>query len=152
MMKTATPSDQAAPAPPPHGRIAALRASLRMNQAEFAVAIGCSSKGRVSEMERGLAQPTVAQALRLEELSGGRIDAAALNADVAAARSKPGWSQAGADIGGAAIAPDAARDPALERVIVCDVCDRRIDAPIPNVCTFVDCPHAQRHANMGIVA
>lgn len=70
----------------PHHQIAAARGQLGMTLAQFAVAIGCSSKGRVSEMENGKALPTVAQALAIEKLSAGRIDAAALNADVAAAR------------------------------------------------------------------
>jgi len=36
--------------------------------------------------------------------------------------------------------------PEDRRVIVCDVCERRVDGEIPNACTFVDCPHAQRIA------
>lgn len=36
--------------------------------------------------------------------------------------------------------------PEDRRVIVCDVCERRVDGVIPNACTFVDCPHAQRIA------
>jgi DNA-binding transcriptional regulator YdaS (Cro superfamily) len=41
---------------------------------------------------------------------------------------------------------------ATGRMIICDVCERRVDGEIPNACTFVDCPHSQRAANMGIAA
>jgi hypothetical protein len=34
----------------------------------------------------------------------------------------------------------------MDRVIICDVCEQRVDGAIPNACTFVDCPHAQRIA------
>jgi hypothetical protein len=37
-------------------------------------------------------------------------------------------------------------DYSPDRVIVCDVCEQRVDGEIPNACTFVDCPHAQRIA------
>lgn len=70
----------------PHQQIAALRQERGESLAEFAAAVGCNSKGRMSEIERGIATPTVAQALQLERLSGGRIDAGALNEDVKAAR------------------------------------------------------------------
>jgi transcriptional regulator with XRE-family HTH domain len=76
-------TDQASP---PFQQIAALRQERGESLAEFAAAVGCSSKGRMSEIERGRASPTVAQALRLEELSGGRIDAGSLNEDVRASR------------------------------------------------------------------
>lgn len=72
--------------PLPHLQIAALRQERGESLAEFAFAVGCTSKGRMSEIERGLASPTVAQAVRLEQLSEGRIDAAELNEDVRAAR------------------------------------------------------------------
>lgn len=38
------------------------------------------------------------------------------------------------------------------RVIVCDVCERRVDGEIPNACTFVDCPHTGRSENLGLAA
>ncbi|HEY8604697.1 hypothetical protein [Tsuneonella suprasediminis] len=38
------------------------------------------------------------------------------------------------------IPPDPA-PAAPERVIVCDVCDRRVDDMTAKACTFVDCPH-----------
>lgn len=52
----------------------------------FGVRLGIRSKGHVSQIENGAAACSFDIALKLEELSGGRIDAAALNADVARAR------------------------------------------------------------------
>lgn len=137
---------------PPFRQIAALRHERGESLAEFAAAVGCSSKGRMSEIERGLAGATVAQALRLEELSAGRIDAAALNEDVRAARHGQNIKSAGAVVHkGTAGVPDrdtsgANDEPAFAdtRVIVCDVCEQRVDGGRPNACTFVDCPHSQR--------
>lgn len=40
---------------------------------------------------------------------------------------------------------DSIPDNAL-RVIVCAVCERRVDGEVPNSCAFVDCPHSQRLA------
>lgn len=134
------PAPVSDPALLPFQQIAALRQERGESLAEFAAAVGCSSKGRISEIERGIASPTVAQALRIEELSGGRIDAAALNEDVAAARARPGWALSEAEIDGLDAAPAPA--PFETRVIVCDVCERRVDGGIPNACTFVDCPHS----------
>jgi hypothetical protein len=31
-------------------------------------------------------------------------------------------------------------------VIVCDVCEARVDGEAPPACTFVDCPHSERRA------
>jgi transcriptional regulator with XRE-family HTH domain len=116
----------------PFQQIAALRQERGESLAEFAAAVGCSSKGRMSEIERGRASPTVAQALRLEQLSDGRIDAATLNDDVRAARAGPAQL---------ADAPDAFTEA---RVVVCDVCQHRVDGGVRNACTFVDCPHGAR--------
>ncbi|KUO53172.1 MAG: hypothetical protein APF82_00870 [Sphingomonadales bacterium BRH_c42] len=44
------------------------------------------------------------------------------------------------------IPPDPAPVVTPERIIVCDVCDRRVDEQLPKACTFVDCPHSQRAA------
>lgn len=52
---------------------------------QFGALIGLS-KGKVSELERGLYAPSVSVALKIEELSRGGIDAADLCADVRAAR------------------------------------------------------------------
>ncbi len=165
---------------PPYRLIAALRQQRGETLSQFAAVIGCSSKSRVSEFENGKAMPTVAQALRLEELSGGSIDAATLNADVAAARRAcltiddgepgtwkdaiahspnlrvedyvpkepvaadpaPGWALSDAELD--TLARDAAAEPV--RVVICDVCQERLDRDLPRACTFVDCPHAVRNA------
>ena len=72
--------------PQPFERIAALRRERGETLEVFGAAIGVISRGRMSELERGLRAPTLAQALAIEELSEGRIDAAALNDDVRLAR------------------------------------------------------------------
>lgn len=51
---------------------------------------------------------------------------------------RPDWTLTDQEINSI---PDGAR-----RVIVCDVCEKRVDGEIPNACTFVDCPHSQRIA------
>lgn len=66
--------------------IASLRAELGMSLEAFANLLGLKSKGQMSLIEAGKASVSAAVALRLEELSGGRIDAANLNAVVAQAR------------------------------------------------------------------
>lgn len=157
---------------PPHRQIAALRQLRGETLSQFAAAIGCSSKSRVSEFENGKASPTVAQALRLEELSGGRIDAARLNADVALARrgcltiddGEPGtWKDALAHSPNLRVeeyVPREERSAApragweldetelatLAPIVICDVCEARLDRDLPKACTFVDCPHAVRNA------
>lgn len=65
--------------------IAGLRAELGLSLEAFGQRIGLASKGNVSILERGGAC-SLPVALALEELSGGRLDAASLNADVALAR------------------------------------------------------------------
>jgi len=60
-----------------------LRAELGMSLGDFARAIGLSSKGYVSELERGAVSCSVATALAIEKLSEGRIPARSLNDDVA---------------------------------------------------------------------
>jgi DNA-binding XRE family transcriptional regulator len=66
-------------------QISDLRAELGLSLEEFAVRIGLSSKGYASELERG-GRCSLTVALAVERLSSGRIDAAALNSDVAEAR------------------------------------------------------------------
>lgn len=129
--------------------IEALRTELGLNQEQFAKLIGLSNKGSVSVIERG-APCSLPVALALEKISNGRINAAVLNADVAAARSSvfdtksdPGsW----ADV--IAHSPNLRVDDhsggLAEHVIICDVCDKRVDGQTPLACNFVDCPHAQR--------
>jgi len=86
MSNTSTQQDEAAAAL----SIAGLRAERGETLEEFGRAIGVGSKGRVSEIERGVLSPTPEQALAIERLSGGRIDAAGLNALIAEARAGAG--------------------------------------------------------------
>lgn len=157
--------------------IEALRRELGLNQAEFAQRLGLANKASVSLLERG-GPCSLPVALRLEALSGGRIDAAALNEDVALARrplatvddqSDPGsWKDAiehspnmrVEDYPATAPAqdwqlspeevealPGAQAAPAeADQVVICDVCEARLDRAVPRACTFVDCPHAVRNA------
>jgi transcriptional regulator with XRE-family HTH domain len=53
---------------------------------QFGLAIGVASKGRMSELERGLRQLTPEQALAVERVSNGTVNAADLNDLVAEAR------------------------------------------------------------------
>ena len=62
-----------------------LRRELDLSLDEFARRVGLTSKSRVSEMENS-GTCSLPVALAIERLSEGRIDAATLNADVAAAR------------------------------------------------------------------
>lgn len=62
-----------------------LRQELGLGTAEFAELLGIKSKSTVSEIERG-APVSARIALRIEDISGGRIDAATLNDDVARSR------------------------------------------------------------------
>lgn len=62
-----------------------LRCELGLGTADFAQLLGIKSKSTVSEIERG-APVSTRIALRIEDLSGGRIDAATLNEDIALAR------------------------------------------------------------------
>lgn len=95
-----------------------------MSQEVFAASIGLASKGNVSVIERE-ERCSLDVALAIEALSGGRIDAARLNADVAKAR--------------AVAEPDAHR-------VTCITCGERHDDPRTRACSFVDCPHAEREA------
>jgi transcriptional regulator with XRE-family HTH domain len=63
--------------------IADLRKELGLSLETFAELLGLSSKGYASDLEKkeGV-KPSVKVALKLEELSGGKIDAASLNEDV----------------------------------------------------------------------
>ena len=62
-----------------------LRLSLGLTLEEFAREIGLTSKGHASEVERA-GHCSLRVALAVEELSGGRIDAASLNEEVRLAR------------------------------------------------------------------
>lgn len=65
-----------------------LRTEMGMTQTEFAVRLGLSSGGKptVSLWETGAREVSFHAALKIEELSNGRIDAARINAQVARAR------------------------------------------------------------------
>ena len=63
--------------------IVELRKELGLSQEGFAEQVGLRSKGHLSQIERGNETPSVRVALEIERLSGGRIPAASLNADVA---------------------------------------------------------------------
>lgn len=62
--------------------ISALRAELDLTQEAFAERVGLTSKGYVSELEKG-GRCSVKVALAIEALSSGRIPARSLNPDVA---------------------------------------------------------------------
>ena len=110
--------------------VAALRAEMGLSLEEFGVRIGLS-KGNASILERG-GPCSLRVALALETLSGGRLDAARLNADVAAARLVP--------------TTDVAAPDHPQRIITCAVCDRRLDCAAAAQCELVDCPRAEREA------
>lgn len=127
------------------------RTGAEMSGAALALALGIS-RGKLSDLENGKFVPGVKVALRLEKLSAGRIDAAALNDDVRAARHGQNIKPAGGVVH-SAIPPVPGRDSsganheqafADTRVIVCDVCEQRVDDGRPTACTFVDCPHSGR--------
>lgn len=63
--------------------IAELRDELGLSLAAFAAAVGLSSKGYASQLERGDVKCSTAVALKIEALSGGRIAARTLSSDVA---------------------------------------------------------------------
>lgn len=85
LMTQATSSVTAALPSPICAAIRALRFERQETGAQFGEAIGLS-KSRVSLLETGSYSPSVAVALRIEQLSGGRIDAAELCEDVRLAR------------------------------------------------------------------
>lgn len=66
--------------------IASLRKELGLTLDELAEQLGISSKGYLSQIERGVVDCSLSVALRIEEFSGGRIDAASLSRDVNMAR------------------------------------------------------------------
>lgn len=63
--------------------IASLRKELGLSLEAFGQELGLSSKGQVSQIERGDIGCSVNVALQIERLSAGRISAAALNPKVA---------------------------------------------------------------------
>lgn len=69
--------------------ITELRAEMGLSQQAFAELVGLSSKGHVSQIERGETKASVMVALKIEEISSGRISADDLNSDVRLVRSAP---------------------------------------------------------------
>lgn len=69
--------------------IADLRAELDLSLSGFAELLGLNSKGHVSQIERGETCCSVSVALKIEELSRGRILADDLNSDVRLVRARP---------------------------------------------------------------
>lgn len=67
--------------------IADLRAELGQTLEQFAITLGLASKSSASEIERDN-RCSLRVALLVEQLSDGRIDAATLSEDVAAARAR----------------------------------------------------------------
>lgn len=63
--------------------IAELRKDLGLTLEAFAHAVGLKSKGQMLMIERGALSPSVKVALRIEELSQGRIKAAEVNSTLA---------------------------------------------------------------------
>lgn len=74
--------------------VAALRKELGISQEEFARRLGLSSKGHISQLERGDVTCSVETALKIERLSDGRVSAASLNPDVALVERARGISPA----------------------------------------------------------
>jgi DNA-binding transcriptional regulator YdaS (Cro superfamily) len=70
--------------------IASLRLALGLSQLAFGERIGVRNKTTVSLIERGIRPATSRQALAIEELSGGTINAAELCEDVRLARAATG--------------------------------------------------------------
>jgi transcriptional regulator with XRE-family HTH domain len=62
--------------------IRALRKDLGLSQEAFATRLGLRSKGHVCELEAGKT-PSIRVAIEIEKVSGGRLLATDLNADVA---------------------------------------------------------------------
>ena len=63
--------------------ITELRKELGVTLDDFAPMIGLASKGQASQIARGAIAPSIKVAIKLENLSGGRIKASSLNEDVA---------------------------------------------------------------------
>jgi transcriptional regulator with XRE-family HTH domain len=69
--------------------ITALRKEMALSLEAFAGLLGLKSKGHLSQLERGEQTPSVRVALKIEQVSGGRISAATLNPDVMLVRCAP---------------------------------------------------------------
>lgn len=92
--------------------IAELRRERGQTLVQFAEDLGIRSVGHLSQIIRGESPVSFDIALKLEELSGKRIDAATLNADVARARAGVnGSTMAAADTAAETNAPACKRAP-----------------------------------------
>jgi DNA-binding XRE family transcriptional regulator len=145
------------PAPKKPSAVAALRRSLGMTLGEMGRACGIS-KSQMHAVERS-GRASLRVALRLEELSGGRIDAGALNADVRAARHPCTINPCAAPVHSHACpvpardgSPSPPPDAAGERRVLCAVCERQLGNGLPDACRFVDCPHGEARAGAGDAA
>ena len=99
-------------------------------------------------IENGKAPISQSVALAIETLSDGRIDAATLNPEIAAARAgfvrrADNENSLGVTTSSDADAGEGAFE-AGELQRICFACERRLDLPGIRDCTNVDCPHAQR--------
>jgi transcriptional regulator with XRE-family HTH domain len=74
--------------------IAKLRKDLGLSQEQFAKRLGLSSKGHISQLERGDVTCSVETALKIEGLSEGRVPASSLNPDVALVERARGFAVA----------------------------------------------------------
>ena len=115
--------------------IHALRTDRNETGEQFGALIGLS-KGKVSELERGLFTPSVAVALRIEAVSNGTIDASDLSADVRAAREAITCGAAQSWGLGAPLASG----------LICNTCERLASDPATRGCTTVGCGLHQQEA------
>lgn len=114
--------------------VSELRDELGLSLECFAKKVGLRSRGRMSVIEQEN-RCSLSVALRIESLSGGRVDAASLNEDVRASR--------------AAFTSLPARQTAIleaDRVVFCDICERRADDPVIAGCAEPDCPRIGKAA------
>lgn len=134
----------------PHEVIRKFRQDMGLTVAQMAERLGLSSKGGFSMVENGKAPISQPVALAIETLSDGRIDAASLNAEIAAARA--GFQRVADNENSTEAAPSVGADAgegafeAGELQRLCFACERRLDLPGIRDCTNVDCPHAAREA------
>lgn len=112
--------------------IANLREELGLTQIEFGERIGLANKASISLIERGLAPCSLRVAVAIEELSGGRIDAAGLNEDVRLSRHGT---------------PDTLELPPLSpgkagesSPAACELCERRWEDVETRACSEAGCP------------
>lgn len=69
--------------------LASYRKQLGLSQESCARALGVTSKGYISDIESGARHASLRLALKIEQWSGGAVDAASVNPLIAALRDKP---------------------------------------------------------------